>query len=467
MILPVVLAGCGKRTESSDSAEMKPAVVETAQAVIRPMEETVSAQGTLAPPQGKSARVAAVTAGNLVAVMVREGDRVTAGQVIATVDSRTQQAQAQSAVSALRASEIQAKQMSLEAQAASTEHENAVKLAKLELEAAKTEIRKLRNGARPQEIAQADQAVNEAQANLDRANTELERVTFLNQKGVAAKRDLDDAKTAQRVAAAALESARQQADLVRSGTRSEDLAAAQLTVESAQAALEQAMHGDVQVAAKKQEAQAALESVQQKRADLSAAQTAAGYAVLRAPLSGIVIHRNLNPGDMADPSTPVIEIANSQSLDILANIPEEDGMKIETGMPVRITAATAPAQTFAGGVLSIGQVDPASGLLAIRISVSNPSGKLKAGAFATADIVIHTFDHATAVPKQAVITRDGKNVAFVVGSDNVAHQRQVVTGVEQNGMIQILSGVTPGEQVIRLGQYELTDGMKVQPAQHS
>lgn len=459
------LTGCGKKAEeSSDATDVKPVVVDMTQAMVRPMDTTVSAQGTLTSPQGASARVTAVNAGRLIAVRVREGDRVTAGQVVAVIDSRTQQAQAQSAGSALRASQLQARQTSLEAQAAETDHANAVKLAKLELESAKTEQRKLRNGARPQEIAQSDQAVNQAQANLDRAATELDRVSYLYDKGIAAKRQLDDAKTAQRLAASSLESARQQADLVRAGTRSEDLQSAELRVKTAQAALEQAEHGDLQVTAKKQEAQAAMESIQQKRADLAAAQVAAGYAALRAPLSGIVIHRNLNPGDMADPGTPVLEIANSRALDILASIPAEDGARIRTGMPVRVTTTTAAERVFPGRVISIGQVDPQTGLLSVRVSVANTDGTLKSGAFATADIVLHTNRSAIAVPKQAVITRDSKPLVFVAGLDGIAHQRDVVAGVEQGGMVEIVRGIAPSERVIRLGQYELTDGMKVRPA---
>jgi hypothetical protein len=60
------------------------------------------------------------------------------------------------------------------------------------------------------------------------------------------------------------------------------------------------------------------------------------------------------------------------------------------------------------------------------------------------------------------VTHEAKPVVFVVGVDNVAHQREVTLGPEQGGEIEIVSGVKAGENVIRLGQYEIADGARVQ-----
>ena len=90
----LALNGCRHENTSEaggKEAEPPPVTVELSPAEVRPMETTVSAQGTLAPGQGAIARVAPVVAGRLVSVRVREGDRVTAGEVIALVDSRVAQ----------------------------------------------------------------------------------------------------------------------------------------------------------------------------------------------------------------------------------------------------------------------------------------------------------------------------------------------------------------------------------------
>jgi HlyD family secretion protein len=219
------------------------------------------------------------------------------------------------------------------------------------------------------------------------------------------------------------------------------------------------------VAAKQQEAQAMHEAERQKQADLAGAQAVAGYAALRSPLTGTVTRRTLNSGDMADPATPVLEVSDTRALNLLANLPGEDGVKVRRGMAVRVTAADLPGRSFMGRVVSVGQVDPQTNLLAVRISIANPTGRLKTGTFAMAEIILHTDPQAVVVPKQAVITRDGKPVVFVVGQDNVAHQKNVTLGAEQGSMVQVLLGVEPGQSVIRLGEYELEDGAKVSPQQ--
>jgi HlyD family secretion protein len=451
----------GKKPDAEDTTKASAATVAVSQATIQAVDTLVVAQGTITASQGAGARVAAVSSGRLNAVLVREGDKVVAGQVVAVLDSRLQSAQALSASSALKVSEIQAQQAVLGAKASATDHSNAVEVARLDMEVAQTELRKLENGARPQEIAQAEQNVNQSQATRDRAATELDRVDFLYKKGIDSKRQLDDARVALSVADSALVSAREQASLTKAGARSEDVHTARLRLQSARAALRQAEQGVLQVAAKKRETAAAVESIRQKRADLAAAQTSAGYAQLRTPITGIVTRRFLDPGDMADTNTPVVEITNPHALNLVASVPAEDGADVRPGLPVRIHVENAQGRILHGETISVGEVDPQSGMLSVRIAVPNPSGLLKTGVFASADIVVRTNPRAVVVPKSAVITRGEKPVVFLVGSDDTAHQIAVSTGVVEGDVIEILRGVKPGDRVIVRGQYELSDGAKV------
>lgn len=492
--------GSGEAGDSDEDAAAGPVTVEFATATLHPMETTIAAQGTLAPGQGEIVHVAPAVAGRIVAVNVKEGQAVTAGQVVALVDNRPQQAAVSSANAAVSVSDAQAREAMLAAQAAETDQKNAVHLAKLTLEAAQadrdgaiktaqnalqsaqTDLQKTKAGARPQEIAQADQAVNQAKATRDRAATELDRNKKLIAIGMVPQRQLDDAQTAYDVAESAWESAKQQDSLIHAGARSEDLQAAQLRVEGAQeqlrqaridgdakvaqaqAALQQAEQSALQVQAKQQDARAQSEVARQKRADLMAAQATANYAEVRAPIRGNVTRRMLNPGDMADTTNPILEIANTHGLNLLANLAAEDGMKVRAGMPVHVTSQDAPGRTFSGSVLSVGQVDPQTNLLAVRILVANAAGVLRVGSFAQASIVLHSDPKAVVVPKAAVLTKDGKDVIFTAGEDNIAHQQEVTVGPEANGLIAITEGVKAGERVIVVGQYELADKGKVQEA---
>ncbi len=506
VLLLTLLSGCRRKAADgaadapADTANADPIAVEFATATVRSMESVIAAQGTLAPGQGAVARVAASTPGRLTAVRVREGERVRAGQVIAIVDNRPQQAMAHSAQASLSVSEAQAREADLAASASATDQKNAVKSAQLALEsahldrdnsikqaqnallAAQTDLRKTQAGARPQEIAQADQAVRQAQATRDRADIELQRTQKLLAIGLAATRQLNDAQTALDVANSSLESAKQQANLVRAGSRAEDLQAAQLRVDGAQellkqaqktgegkiaqaeGALKQAQESIGQVAVKQQDARAFRQTVAMKQADLSAAQSSANYAEIHAPLSGIVTKRSLNPGDMADVTTPIVEIADGRSLNLIANLSAEDGAKLKAGMPARITSPDFPGKTYTGSVLSIGQVDPQTNLLAVRISVYSAGDSLRVGGYALAEIVLHTDPHAIVVPKQAILSHDGKSVVFLVGKDDVAHQKEVTVGPERNGFVAITEGLTDGARIVNLGGYELTDGAKVKEA---
>jgi len=505
LVLSLMLAGCGKHAAESDSGDEKegagptqPVEVEIADATVRPMEVTVVGQGTLTAAQGASVKVAPVAPGRLTTVLVREGDHVSAGQVVATLDSRVQEAQARSAAAALTAAEAQVRQSRIAATAAAEDQSSAVKLARLALRsaeidrdtsvrnartalsAAETDLRKVQAGARPQEIATASSAVAQARATRDRTATELERQQFLFDKGISARRQLEDARTALAVANAALDTASQQESLVRAGARPEDVRATQIKVgqardalsqaeasgaakvAQARTALRQAEQAALQVEVKRQEAAASRDAAAQKAADLAAARTTASTSELRAPIAGVVTRRALNPGDMADPASAVLDIANSRALNLVANLPADEGAAVRPAMRVRVTTDSGTA--YGGQVVSVGQVEPQTNLLSVRIVVANPAGALKAGEFATAQIVVREDPLAVVVPKQAVVTQDGKQVVFTV-ADGVAHRKEVETGPEEGDYVEVTRGISAGQKVIRIGQYELADGAKVKPTE--
>ncbi len=572
-----------------------PITVEVARATLGRIETTVAAKGTLVAAQGKSARVAALSASRLARVLVSEGDRVHAGQLVALLDNRSSQSAARSAAAALSASLADAQSAELATRAAQSDQANALRAARLGLQSAQTErdgairaaanalrgaesdarkaavgaragdvagalaaarlalrsarvdrgasvraarnalqsaqtdLARLRAGARPLELRQSEAAVTQAQATRDRAATEVTRLQFLYERGIKARRDLDDAQTALRVADANLASARAALSLLQAGARSEDVQAALLRVsgarealtaaaqsgdakvaeataalrlaqngasqaaqsrpedvrsatlrvqaarealaqaqssgasrvESARAALDAARASAIQINLKAQDARSKRALASGKAADLRSAEVAAGVAELRAPLSGIVAKRLLNPGDLADTTAPVLEIADTSELNLLANVSGEAGARIQAGQTARVTLADARGRTWTGRVVSVGQIDPQTNLLAIRIAVPNPDGALKIGAFANARIVVAAKPLAVQVPASALLSRDGKALVLVAGKDGKAHERPVEPGQEQGGQLEIKRGLQPGDVVIRANNYQLDDGAAI------
>ncbi len=497
----IPLAGCNKSSaqSSTDSTAMKPVAVQVAAAEIHPMQNMVLAQGTLQPIQGGSATLSAPIAGKIRSILVRDGDHVLAGQTLVIMDYRTSQALAQGAQAALLTAQAQAKEAGLAAKAAGIDQNSSLQLAKMNLQAAQasrteqislaktalqaaeTNLNKVLAGARPQEIAQAEQAVVQAQAASSHAAETDQRQTFLYSKGIVSLQQKQDADTADTQAKAALASAQQQLSLLKAGARPQDVQTARLAVQqqkqalqqtivqegakvaAAQAALALAKHNSLHVDAAKQQAVAMQQAVLQKEAELSAAQTTAQYSILKAPVSGVVTARQLNPGDMSDPATPILKVVAVNALEMAAMVPAQNGIQIKPGMKAEVSTPDLPGRMFIGTVQSVGQVDPATNLLTIHILLPNPAGVLKVGVFATARIVLNTAQNAVTIPRAAIITRKGKPVVFVVDAANTAHQVTVVTGLQNNRLVQIKQGVASGDKVICLGQYELDDGAQVTP----
>ena len=502
ILLP--LTGCNRgKADASDSVQMQPVAVQIAPVTSRKVEQTVLAQGTLEPRQGQSATISAPVAGRIQQIYVKDGERVTKGELLVTMDYRTAQAKAQSAAAALQTSEAETQQASLSAKAAVISQTSKINMAKINLnaaisqgkqsiqiastalKAAETYLSKLKSGARPQEIAQADQSVVQAKATYQRAQNEQQRQSFLFKHGISSRVQLEDAETALTLAKSAYESAKQQDNLIRSGSRPQDIQSAELSVQQAQESLQQAQTdselkiqqakaalanaeaGQLEVQALQAQYKAMLASQNQKASDLTAALTTASYTQLRSPLSGIVADRKLNPGDVADGTTPILRVMSTGALDLVAHVPAESGLLVHVGMSANITTQDLPGKIFAGKVESTGQVDPLTGLMSIHILVPNSRDLLPTGIFASAQVVVNQITKATVVPKEAVITRNGKQVVFTVSPDGTAHLTDVSVGVTDGDWKQILKGVTPGDKVITLGQYELDDNAKVKQADES
>lgn len=500
----VFLFGCGKQGDSAAKPEdhaADPARVEISTAAIHSMEETLTIQGVLSPAQGYSVKVAAMSPARIRSILVREGERVHSGQLVAVLENGLLQAQQKSAQSALSSASALANQSNLALHAAQQDHtsalalgelaltaakldrESSVKQAQIGLELARTDLAKLRAGARKQEIVQAELTVKQAQVNSDRAASEDKRTSMLFEKGVDSRRQLEDAHTAVQVANAALASVQQQLSLIKVGARSEDLNSAVLRVTQAEelfnlaresgttkvtqaeTALTQAKQGAVLVAMKSEESRAGLNTATQKKADLESAKVASGYSELKSPIDGIVVRRNSNPGDMADPATPLLEIGSSSSLNLVCNISAEEGAKLKPGMISTIYEPAIPGLDLKGSVITVGQVDPQTNLMKVRLSADNHEGTARPGAYLSAVVVLRTNSHAVVVPAVCVVQKEGKDGIFQVSADGVAHFREIHSGAAGKPGIEIIEGVKAGDRVVSTGQYELSDGAKVEVAE--
>jgi HlyD family secretion protein len=358
------------------------------------------------------------------------------------------------------------------------ERSAAVSQAEFDYETSLADLKRIQAGARPQELAQAEQATVQAKVARNRAEAELKRDQALATEGFVARRQLDDAQAAYDTASSALTSVEANESLLRAGSRPEERTAAELKaaaaraalanarlvgdqhVRQAEAALDQAKKSKVGLEAKAQDA-AAFESLAKQRISESAtAAVTSALGDIRAPYAGHITRRWLSKGDYADTNTAVLEIASADPrVDFVASVPAADAQSIRPGMKAELDAvgdAKSP-----GRVLSVSPADLSTGLCSVRIATSSRAGS---GMFAHGRIILSLVTNAVAAPQAAVLDRDGKDVVFLVDGDT-AKMVEIKAGAQDAGYIQVTSGLKAGDILVRLGQFELTDGAKVKVAE--
>jgi RND family efflux transporter MFP subunit len=185
-------------------------------------------------------------------------------------------------------------------------------------------------------------------------------------------------------------------------------------------------------------------------------------AVVRAPFNGVVAKRWHNPGDLVEPSAsdPVIRVIDPSQLQILAAVPVADLPRVTPGRkghaigpgggdPQPVTVLTRPAQ-----------IDPKTTLGDVRLAFAGRT-TLPAGAAVTVEIVAETRPNALVVPSAAIVREGDDAFVMVAGSDNKAHKHPVKTGLQSRDRVEILSGLTAGDQVIVHGQDNLPDNATI------
>ena len=268
----------------------------TVAAAAAPSAPAVAAAGPgLVEPVSEEVRVSAQIGGRLDRVLVDEGDRVTAGQVLAVIDNRDYRARIESAQAELRMREA--------------------------------ELRRVINGARHQERQEAAAAVTEAEAVLENARAEHVRRENLLRERVVSKAEADETERAERVARARVDAARQRFGLIDADAREEDRARAESDVSLARARLD--------------EARAIYEKT-----------------LVKAPIAGVILRRHRKGGESVSTQfdSPIITMADDRVRRVRVDVDETDVGRIAIGSAAYVTADAFGDRRFPGRVVRIGQL---------------------------------------------------------------------------------------------------------------
>jgi RND family efflux transporter MFP subunit len=208
------------------------------------------------------------------------------------------------------------------------------------------------------------------------------------------------------------------------------------------------------------DAEAALEQATETRA---AAADLAGRATAVAPFDGLLAQRWHNPGDLVDANEHVVRLVDPKRLEVTAAVLLADVSRMVVGHAARVTVpGGADAGLPAVVVGAPSAADPATGTATVRLRLST---FLPVGTPVQVEIDAETVPDALTVPASAVVREASQTALYVAGVDGKAHRHEVKLGVEGEDEVQILSGVLATDRVIVRGQAELPDGAAVTVAQ--
>jgi RND family efflux transporter MFP subunit len=255
--------------------------------------------------------------------------------------------------------------------------------------------------------------------------------------------------------------------IAREGSRSQEIRAAQDAVAQAKAALAQAKSGVVQAKAaemqslvRRKEIEVAKAQVEQSSAAVQSAQVGLSYAQVLAPFDGRVVRRIVDPGSMASPGSPLLEIEGGDYR-LEASVPERVLRSVSIGSADDVKIDSVKSGRLIGKVQEIvPQADTTSHSFIVKLLLPSAVG-IKSGMFGRAMIPISSVSR-TLIPASAVWQRDGLNYVFAVNKEGIARLRIVTLGERIEDKVEALSGLSTGDRIVVGDHSEVSDGVKAE-----
>jgi membrane fusion protein, heavy metal efflux system len=189
-------------------------------------------------------------------------------------------------------------------------------------------------------------------------------------------------------------------------------------------------------------------------AALESNQTISPIATLSAPIAGVVVDRQVGPGQyvQAGSATPQFTIADVSSVWLLANVRETDAALVKLGQSVEVHVPAYPDRVFKARLTYVSAVvDPVTHRLPVRAEIANRDDALKPEMFANFRILTSEASESPAVPQSAVVYEGAAAHVWVVAGDGLLSLRNIRTGRSNDGLIEVLEGLKPGENVVTKG----------------
>lgn len=275
----------------------------------------------------------------------------------------------------------------------------------------------------------ANQALRQAETNLAQARADYDRAAELAKSGAVARSQLDEA--ARRV-----EIARAQ----RSAAQAQQLSAAPEGADS----------------------RLALSALLQSQAQLTAAQARLSQTRLVALQPGLVLSRDVEPGDVVQPGRTLMTIAADSETQLVITPDERNLARIRLGQHARASADAYPSRVFDAVVSYIAPaIDPQRGSVEVRLRVADPPDELKPDMTVSVDLTVASKPHALTLPSDAIRGAAGTSPSVMVVHAGRAERRPVQLGIHGDGRSEVVAGIDESTQVIVSDTRALNAGQRV------
>ncbi len=450
--------------------------------------QTVQSVGNLESPI--KVEISPKVSGRIDYLEAREGDIVTPGQLLLKVNPSDlegavvqQQASVAEAKSRLAQAELtagatdvgiasQMRQQGSALASAKADYEQVQRNFDAQVAAAEAQV-----AAALEAVKSARSAVAKEQATLQNVQSHCDRIRGLYAKGFTAAQDLDDARTAVEVQKRSVEVAESQVSSAQSQVQVQqqnlsivkrkgqsDIAASLARLDQAKAGAEVASANRSQSPAYRQNIEALKSQLAAAIAQQRQAESRLQDTVVSSTITGTVTARKADPGGLATPGQPVLEVQFLDWLYATTAVPIDAGPQIHAGQTAQISIDALPGTVLQGSIANINPAaDPSSRQFGIKVKLDNRKHLLRPGMYARVSIITGRVSAAVSVPREAInrSKQDGSPTVTVISKDNVAEVRPVVLGPSDDSSTQILSGVRAGEQVVILTFTDLHKGQKV------
>ncbi|MHB9038147.1 MAG: efflux RND transporter periplasmic adaptor subunit [Armatimonadota bacterium] len=433
--------------------------------------DTLTVTGKVVVPPDRLVKISPRIEGKIVAAHGTVGDTVGRGQVLAVISSvelAEARAQYRKALATLSAAQknLQREMQIAELGAVSV---RPVEEARAEGLSAQGELADAKS-----ELSQARSELTQEESELVQCKARLQRARELYADKIVSKQDLETAEAEVKRDSAAVDTAKSkvsqaEARIQKANARTEIakqyLSREEKVYKGRILDMRAVQSAKSEVASAQVEVQAAADRIRV----LGASPGGSGDTIaIASPISGQIISRNTNIGQMASPTDAIFTVANQSQVWIEADVYEKDLARIRKGQNAEIRVDAYPNRVFSGRIDSVSDIlSPESRTAKVRCVVPNMNGLLRGEMFAKISLVTGTRGDCALIPKQAVLDDAGKKIVFspcmdckedIEAGKSVCgnfDKLEITTGSVHGDKVEVLSGLEPGTEVVTVGAYQL------------